>query len=92
MGADVSRATREDRPIVLLIRLAEAVGRTCSPVRPHFTDRRVGPREHLRVRLLDREAVPRVGFELGSGHAGRASGYHQHAEKQEHVDDLLGSP
>ena len=44
------------------------------------------------MRLLDREAVPRVGFELGSGHAGRASGHHQHAEKQEHVDDLLGSP
>lgn len=82
------------RPIVLVIPLGRIrrARRTRFPVRSHFTDRRLGPRDHLRVRLRDREAVPRVDVELGSGYAGSAPGHHQHAEQQEQVDHLLGSP
>lgn len=49
---------------------------TLPEVRPHLPDRRVGPSEHLRVRLPDRETVPRIGFELGSA-MGRAPAQQQ---------------
>lgn len=80
------------RPIVLLIPLTGSAARGAHADRPlAFHRPSCWVRGHLRLRLLYREAVPRVGLELGSGYAGCAPGHHQHSAQQEHVDHLLGS-